>query len=63
MDVKQVGKRKAAKGLEAASRLLQLVLDLRGAKPFHPKGVYRFKTFEEAQKSFLEFITRRNLIK
>jgi hypothetical protein len=57
--MKTVGKRIPAKGIEASAAFLQLVVDLRGNKPFVPKGVYRYKTFEEAQKAMFDFVTRR----
>lgn len=51
--MKVVGKRRPQTGLEAAARMLSLVVELRerlpGRRPFVRKGVYRFKTFEEAQ--------------
>jgi len=33
--------------------------NLRGSRPFIPKGVHRFKTFEEADAWTLQMITRR----
>ena len=57
--MKTVGKRKAAKGLEAAREFLRTVLRLRRDQPFMPKGVYRFKTFEEAQEWALKMMTRK----
>ena len=35
--------------LEATAPLLDLVIRLRGDKPFIPKGVHRFRSFEESQ--------------
>lgn len=58
--MKTVGKRKPASGIASASALGKLVAALRGDKPFIPKGVYRFKTFEEAQKWSLEMTTRKS---
>jgi hypothetical protein len=49
-----VGNRKPSQGLESADRLLRLVRELRQGRPFIRKGVYRFKTFEEAQKASLD---------
>jgi hypothetical protein len=56
---KTVGRSGQATGLEAANRLLRLVIDLRAGKPFVPRGVYRFKSFAEAQEWSMTMITRR----
>jgi hypothetical protein len=45
-------------GLAEADNFLQLVIDLRGSKPFFPKGVYRFETFEAAQEWSWKMLTR-----
>ncbi len=48
--MKIVGKRKPATGsIEKVDALQRLATDLRGDKPFHPKGVFKFKTFEEKE--------------
>lgn len=48
--MKVVGRRRpSAGGLEAADNLFRLVLFLRGAQPFFPKGVYKFRSFEEKE--------------
>jgi hypothetical protein len=47
------------KGLEAANGFLKLVLSLRGIKKFFPKGIYRFKTFQEADAWSLKMMQRR----
>ena len=54
-----LGKRTLSKGLEAADKLLKLAIELRGDKPFIPKGLYKFKTFEEAQAWSLKMMTRK----
>ena len=54
----QVGKRVLASPLKRFDALQRLVTDLRKGKPFIPKGVYRFKTFEEAQQWTLRQVTR-----
>jgi hypothetical protein len=36
------------KGLHAAAPFLELVLRIRGNKPFIPKGIHRFHSFEES---------------
>jgi hypothetical protein len=38
---------------------LQLVIALRGNKPFIPKGVHRFKTHEEAHTWSIKMMARR----
>jgi len=55
-----IGKRKLynSGGLKDAEGFLELVLKLRGNKPFVPKGVYRFKSFEESQNWMLKQLTR-----
>lgn len=45
--------------LETANDFLKLMSTLRGKQPFIPKGVHRFKTFEEADAWTLRMITRR----
>lgn len=47
-------------GLRATDQLQKLILSLRKGCPFIPKGVFRFQTFEEAQKWSLEMITRKS---
>ena len=48
--MKVVGRRKPSSGgLEAANNLFKLVIELRGDKPFFPKGVYKFRSFEEKE--------------
>jgi hypothetical protein len=45
--------------LETAIGFLHLMKTLRGNRPFIPKGVGRFKTFEEADAWTLRRITGR----
>ena len=45
-------------GLECADALLNEVNELRRGKPMFPRGVYRFKSFEEAGAWSLQMITR-----
>jgi hypothetical protein len=57
--MKVVGKRKVGRGgLEAGAGFLKLVIALRAKKPFIPKGVHRFKTFEDSQAWTLKMLTR-----
>jgi len=55
--MKTVGKRKSPASLEAAGAFLNLVNEMRerlpGRRHFIRRGVYRFRTFEEAQSSAL----------
>ena len=53
-----VGRRRWGRGLPAAAPLLRLALDLRARKPFLPRGVYRFRTFEESDEWILRMLTR-----
>lgn len=50
LTTRTVGRRRVAQGLEQANSLLHLVVRLRNGKPFIPKGVHRFRSFEEAQQ-------------
>jgi hypothetical protein len=54
-----VGRRKEPSGgLVAADNLLKTLRDLRGNRPFLPRGVYRFKTHEEADAWQMKMLTR-----
>lgn len=58
--VKVVGRKGRPKvNLETANGFLHLMKTLRGNRPFIPKGVWRFKSFEEADAWTLRMITRR----
>jgi hypothetical protein len=59
LPMKVIGKRKSSSGLLAAAPLLELALRLHGNKPFIPKGVHRFATFEESDQWTLMMLTRR----
>ena len=57
--MKIIGRRlKRKTGLEAFDILQRTMIALRGDKPFIPKGVHKFKTFEEAQAWSLKMMTR-----
>jgi hypothetical protein len=58
LPTKVVGRRQWAPGLAATAPLLQLVLQLRGDRPFLPRGVYRFRSFEESEEWTLRMLTR-----
>ena len=60
LPMKAVGRKGKPKvNLETANEFLHLMSTLRGNRPFIPKGVWRFKTFEEADACTLQMITRR----
>jgi hypothetical protein len=57
--MRTVGLRKPSSGgLEHADKLLNTVVELREGRPLFPRGVYRFKSFEEADAWSLQMITR-----
>ena len=55
---KTVGRRIPAADFITTVKFLETVVALRGTKPFIPKGVYRFKTHEEAQSWSERMMTR-----
>jgi hypothetical protein len=61
--LKIVGKRSGiiAPTLENAETLLNTMRQLRGGRGICPRGVYRFKTFEEADEWMLKMIARSSL--
>lgn len=60
LPIKVVGRRgKPRVNLITANEFLHLMRTLRGNRPFIPKGVWKFKTFEEANEWTLKMITRR----
>jgi hypothetical protein len=56
--MKVVGRRRPGRGLVATAPLLRLAVDLRGDKPFLPRGVHRFRSFEESEEWTLRMLTR-----
>jgi hypothetical protein len=57
--MKQVGRRKPySGGLAGLQRFFELCLRLRGDRPFLPRGVYRFKSHEEADAWTMKMLTR-----
>ena len=59
LSMRIVGRRKEPSGGVAAARnLLKTLGDLRGNRPFLPRGVYRFKTHEEADAWRMKMLTR-----
>ena len=58
--IKHIGRRTArGSGLHAAAKFLDMVIALRGDKPFIPRGVHRFSTFEESQRWSIRMMARR----
>ncbi|MCI0697811.1 hypothetical protein L0337_38160 [candidate division KSB1 bacterium] len=61
--IKIVGKRsgKIAPTLENVTILIDTMRQLRGGRGICPRGVYRFKTFEEADEWMLKMIAQSSL--
>ncbi len=58
--MKMIGRRKPTKAsVLNIDGMQRLANTLRGSRPFIPKGVWRFKTFEEADAWSLRMMTRR----
>jgi hypothetical protein len=53
-----VGRRRPGSGLVATAPLLRLAVELRGDKPFLPRGVHRFSSFAESDEWTLKMLTR-----
>lgn len=62
-EIKIVGRRsgRIAPTLENAEILLNTMRQLRGGRGICPRGVYRFKTFEEADEWMLKMIAQSSL--
>ena len=58
--MKVVGKRKYATPTNNAFVLQETMLDFRRGRGFIPKGVFKFKTFEEAQRWMMEQIVKNS---
>lgn len=59
--MKVLGRRRPSRGgLAAASPFLDLVIRLQEGKPFIPRGVHRFRTFEESEEWSMKMRTRRS---
>lgn len=60
LDIKVVGRKGNPKvDAEAIYPMQRMVNELRKGRSFVPKGVFRFRSFEEADKWCLEMQTRR----
>jgi hypothetical protein len=57
--MKVVGRRRPARGLRQVNNLLHLVIKLRSGRPFIPKGVHRFRSFEEAHQWSIQMQARK----
>ena len=58
-NIKTRGKRKKSSGgLVNTNNLLKLVIALRGNKPFYPKGIYRFRSYEEKEEWTKKMMSR-----
>jgi hypothetical protein len=58
LPTKVVGRRRWGAGLVANAGLLRLNVQLRADKPFLPRGVHRFRSFEECEEWTLRMLTR-----
>jgi hypothetical protein len=57
--IKIIGRKKGErKGLKTAAPFLELIVQLRGNKPFIPKGIHRFKSFEESSRWSIQMMAR-----
>ena len=58
--VKVLGRRTPSRGgLEAAAPFLDLAIRLRRDRPFIPRGVHRFQSFEESAAWSIQMMARR----
>jgi hypothetical protein len=58
-EMKVVGSRRSRGGLLNAAPFLKMIISLRGKKPFIPKGVHRFSSFEESQAWSIKMMARQ----
>jgi hypothetical protein len=56
---KHLGRMATARGWQQANAFLHLVLRLRSGRPFIPKGVHRFRSFEEAHLWSIQMQARK----
>lgn len=58
--MKVLGRRTRARGgIQAAAPFLDLAIRLRQGRPFLPKGVHRFHSFEESAAWSIQMMARR----
>jgi hypothetical protein len=56
---KVVGRRRPySGGLQGSQGFFEMIIALRRGQPFLPKGVYRFKTYDEEREWTLNMLTR-----
>lgn len=58
-EMRTIGRRRSRGGLVTAAPFLELIVALRGEKPFIPKGLHRFSTFEESQQWSITMMARK----
>jgi hypothetical protein len=58
-EMKVVGSRRSRGGLLQAAPFLELIIALRGKKPFIPKGLHRFTSFKESQQWSIKMMARQ----
>jgi hypothetical protein len=59
--MKVLGRRRPSRGgLVAAAPFLDLVIRLRSGRPFIPKGIHRFRSFEESAAWSMQMMTARS---
>jgi hypothetical protein len=58
-EMKVVGSRRSRGGLRQAAPFLELIIALRGKKPFIPKGLHRFTSFKESQQWSIKMMARQ----
>ena len=57
--IRTVGRRRGGRAdFHHVDEFLRLVLRLRGNKPFFPKGVFRFESFEESFRWSMKMMAR-----
>lgn len=62
--MRTVGRRNSySGGLKGMQGLFELAIKLRGDQPFLPKGVYRFKTYDEEREWTLKMLTRPKAVR
>lgn len=57
-EMKILGSRRPGTGLLKAAPFLELIVVLRGKKPFIPRGVHRFTSFQESQTWSMSMMAR-----
>jgi hypothetical protein len=62
--MKVLGKRKPySRGLDGMQSFFELCIRLSGDQPFIPRGVYRFKSYEDADQWTLKMLTRPRAVR